>query len=136
MSRGWKAKSTYLPDHGGFGRYMKTSPALQKAMLKIGRRIAATAAATAPKDSGEYAASFEVNPGGLVGLMDKRVGKINQRLTAEVANNARHAAALEFGSGSAAEGTGAGERPQGGYNEAQRILIKAALKHGSGHHGE
>lgn len=112
---------TYRPNNSmgdGLGGYMNRSTALRAALTRIGNKVQGSARAKAIGlglvDTGEYVSSFYVTKGDTVVVKDGPF--VNPRMSVEVGNSARHAAALEFGSKT---------------TNASHVLLSAAMKHGS-----
>lgn len=80
--------SSFKASYRGIGEMLR-SPAMQAEMLRRAEKIKARAEATAPAESGEYKASFEIESG-------VKHGKTS-RAYALIRNTSDHAAAVEFG---------------------------------------
>lgn len=120
------------PGFGTFGEFM-VSEQMRKPMRVVAREIAAIGRMTAPRSEderdGHYADQFVTETEKLTAVIGKR--HPNRRVMVRVANTAKNAVAVEFGSGRSAAGTSRGEpRPQGGHNEQMRPLLRAGLKVG------
>lgn len=80
----------YVPDHRGTGQILKSSE-MARVVLAAAEVGADAARAAAPKDTGELAASIHVEYGGDSG------GLKGDRVEALIVADARHAAAVQFG---------------------------------------
>lgn len=85
--------SYYEHYYANFGQEVLRAGFMRNAMRARATAIAAYAAQTAPVDTGEYAASFEVSDG------ITSYGGPGTRVFARVTNTAGHAAAVEYGFG-------------------------------------
>jgi hypothetical protein len=102
------ARATFKPNSKGIGQ-MLTSQKMEREMVWRARIVVGNAEVIAPRETGEYAASFDVESG-----RDKspiRMGR-GDRAWAKAKNTSGHAAAVEFGNKQVGEG--------------QRVLGRAA----------
>lgn len=108
----------YKPDHAGIAAFLH-GPELRSAT----RAHADDVVALAKADSATLADSWAVEDGAPEVIGDY------SRLTVNVVNSHRAAAAIEFGSGRGRAGS-SGDRPQGGFNHPQRVLGRAGARIG------
>lgn len=83
--------SRYTHKYKAFGDAVLRSPEMVGLMLARAEAIKARAIASAPRETGEYAASFNASAG-----IGKAAGK-SRRAVGTVENTSDHAAAVEFG---------------------------------------
>ncbi|OLT13005.1 hypothetical protein BJF79_03640 [Actinomadura sp. CNU-125] len=84
-SRGTRFRASYK----GIGQMIR-SPEMQAEMRRRAEKVAATAEATAPVDSGDYKGSFQVTSG-------PRGGVRKNRAYGRVTNTSNHAVYVEYG---------------------------------------
>lgn len=82
------ARSTYRPDHAGTRRLM-TGPAMQAMLQARAEKGAAEARATAPRQSGDYAAGIEVDS-------TARGGPRRDRAEARIVATVPHSVSVEI----------------------------------------
>lgn len=119
--------SPFLP----FGAFA-VSPRMQGLVMKVARDGAILAKMFVPPSDdprdGHYRDHMSTDVGNIV--------KIDglERVTALIVNDAKNAAAIEFGSGESSVGDTSGSgRPQGGWNRPKRPLGKAGMMLGDFH---
>lgn len=81
----------YDPDYRGMGRYLRLSPGLGQLLADRAEIGAQAARATAPVDTGEYAASIHTEDGGIV-----KVGNLSARQSYRVVADADHSIFVEL----------------------------------------
>ncbi len=83
----------YVHNHAAFGQEVHLSGWMRSLMNTRGKLVEAAAIATAPRDTGEYAASFDTHTRIVTGYGE------GPRWAARVSNHSDHALAVEFGWG-------------------------------------
>lgn len=94
------ARATFKPNSKGIGSMLR-SQKMEREMVNRAGLVQGYGEAIAPRDTGEYAASFRIESG--TDNSPVRLGT-SDRAWAMVRNFARHAAAVEFGNRQVGEG--------------------------------
>lgn len=103
----------YHPDHESFGRFMLSDQA-RKPAIEAAHDVVGVAHALAVKEVGEgqFSENFQVNSEAAPVIVAG-----NPRVGAEVYNDVRHAAVVEFGAGTRSED---GTKPREGHRVLRR----------------
>jgi len=128
----------FRPHDDGTGSFsaFAVSPQMRKPLVRAAYDIIAIAKTLVSRSGdardGHYADKFAVNKGRAMYFKPKS-GPRQPRAVATIINDAKNAAALEFGSGDESVGTPGVDRPQGGWNRIMRPLGRAGGRIGDWH---